>query len=218
MIKNNLVKRKRGRPASPEKLDLGKVLEVALQTFAQKGFDGTRVNEIAEKTGCSKSLMNYHFKTKEILWQKAVAQLGEKLAERYQNIQGYFKDLEGIALMKAYNRQFIYFSAEYPEFYKIVFHEMCNTSKRSAWLLKEILGPLHQMTEGQVRKSLNGNALLENISSAHLFSLLIGAANIFFIHAYQNKQMYGINVFDQKEIEQYADFVNETVFARFQSS
>jgi len=215
MTKSKLPKRKPGRPANQAKLDLTKVLEVALQLFAQKGFDGTRVNEIAEKSGCSKSLMNYHFKTKEELWQKAVTQLGEKLAERYQGIEGYFKDLEGVALMKAFNRQFIYFSAEYPEFYKIIFHEMCNPSSRSKWLLDHILGPLHQMTEVRVREAVDGETVLANISSAHLFSLLIGAANVFFIHAYQNKQQYGINVFDQKEIEQYADFVNETVFARF---
>ena len=48
MTKSKLPKRKPGRPANQAKLDLTKVLEVALQLFAQKGFDGTRVNEIAE--------------------------------------------------------------------------------------------------------------------------------------------------------------------------
>jgi len=211
-----LLRRKRGRPPQQSKIDIDHVLSIALRCYANKGYEGTRMNEIAEQAGCSKSLMNYHFNGKEDVWMQAVSKLGEKLHARYQRIEGYFKDLSGLVLMKALNRQFIYFSAEHPEFYKIVFHEMCNPSERTQWLLDEVLFPLHKMSELRMSTTKDGDDLLLGISHAHLFSLLIGAANVFFIHSYENKRLYGVDVFDEKEIERYADFVNQTVFARFE--
>jgi len=41
----------------------------------------------------------------------------------------YFKDLKGIAALKTYIRQFVYFTAEHPEFHKVVFHEMCTQTE-----------------------------------------------------------------------------------------
>ena len=123
--------------------------------------------------------------------------------------------LHGLPLMKALNRQFIYFSAEHPTFFKIVFHEMCAQTERTKWLLETILQPMHEVYEKGILGAKEYSGLIKGISSAHLASLVIGAGNIFFSHAYQIKHQYGINSFDKKEIERYADFVNETIFARF---
>lgn len=212
-------KRSRGRPSAQQKMDFDRILEVATKLFAQNGFEGTKMNAIAMQAGYNKSLMNYHFKGgKEELWKKAVSRLALKLHQRFQEIEGYFKDLEGLPLMKAFNRQFIYFSAENPEFYKIVFYEMGAPSQRSKWLLEEILQPIHQQFEERFYYTPKGKKLFVGITPAHYFSLVIGAANVFFIHAYQIENQYGINPFDKAEIERYADFVNETIYARFKQS
>ncbi len=41
------------------------ILEAAEELFSQKGFDGTSVNEVAEKAGVNKPLIYYYFKSKE---------------------------------------------------------------------------------------------------------------------------------------------------------
>lgn len=219
MIEQETKKRGRGRPSSKQEMDIDKVLAIAAKTFAANGFEGTRMNAIATTAGYTKSLMNYHFKAgKEELWKKTISKLALKLHQRFEEVESYFKDLEGLVLMKAFNRQFIYFSAENPEFYKMVFYEMGAPSERSKWLLSEILEPMHQPFEERFYGSSTGQNLLGAISPAHFFSLIIGAANIFFIHAFQIQNQYDLNPFDKKEIERYADFVNETVFARFEST
>lgn len=219
MSKEVSAKRSRGRPSAQQKIDFDKIFEVATKLFAQNGFEGTKMNAIATQAGYNKSLMNYHFKGgKEELWKKAVGRLALKLQQRFEEIEGYLKDLEGLPLMKVFNRQFIYFSAENPEFYKIVFYEMGAPSSRSKWLLETILQPIHENIEKQFYHSPMGQKLFAGITPAHYFSLVIGAANVFFIHAYQIENQYGINPFDKKEIERYADFVNETIYARFNQS
>lgn len=46
------------------------ILETAKQIFAEKGFDGARMDEIAERAGVKKSLIYYHFEGKDQLLQE----------------------------------------------------------------------------------------------------------------------------------------------------
>lgn len=220
MNKDHLSKvtKKRGRPFADQRMDRAKVLEAAAKIFGRAGYQGARLKDIAAEAKITSSLLHYHFDNKEDLWEKTVMHLGENLLKRLQHIEGFFKDLEGLALMKAYNRQFIYFSADHPEFYKIVSREIDTDSARSRWLLERVLAPLLQMAEQRIKQSRVGRELLRDISLAHFFSLLIGSANIFFTHTYQLKTQFGVDPFEKAEIERYADFVNETIFARFESA
>ena len=115
-------KRKRGRPSLKKEIDLSKVLEVAIKSFANEGYKGTSMKTIAEEAGYTKAVLHYHFENKENLWKKAILHLNDKLIQRYEEMQGYFKDLEGLAALKAYTRQYVYFCAEYPEYYLSLLH------------------------------------------------------------------------------------------------
>ncbi len=47
-----------------------KILEVASELFAKKGFGGTSVREIAQQAGVNLAAINYHFKNKDNLYWK----------------------------------------------------------------------------------------------------------------------------------------------------
>jgi AcrR family transcriptional regulator len=60
-----------------------RLLEIAGQKFAEKGFDATNVREITEAAGMNVASVNYHFRSKEDLYIAAVrhaAQSCEKLS------------------------------------------------------------------------------------------------------------------------------------------
>ncbi|MBA2407547.1 MAG: TetR/AcrR family transcriptional regulator [Chitinophagales bacterium] len=46
-----------------------KILEAAEEVFHEKGFDGARMQEIAEQAGINKGLLHYYFKTKDKLFE-----------------------------------------------------------------------------------------------------------------------------------------------------
>jgi hypothetical protein len=50
-----------------------KILEVAKSEFAKKGFQGTRMEMIAEVAGVNKALIHYYFKSKENLYESVLA-------------------------------------------------------------------------------------------------------------------------------------------------
>ena len=55
------------------------LLEVALQVFADKGFYGTSMNEVAEAAGVTKPVLYEHFTSKEALFRELVDELGTRL-------------------------------------------------------------------------------------------------------------------------------------------
>lgn len=68
-----------------------KILEAAEKLFAEKGFDGARVDDIAEKAGVNKALIYYYFKSKRDILDELFSSLIEELAEiGYSLVEGVF--------------------------------------------------------------------------------------------------------------------------------
>ncbi len=64
MGKPRFQRRKEDRPAE--------ITAAALDAFAEKGFDATRVEEVAQRAGVSKGLLYLYFKTKEDLFKAVI--------------------------------------------------------------------------------------------------------------------------------------------------
>lgn len=56
-----------------------KILEAANQVFIRKGYDGTRMADIAEEAGINKALLHYYFRSKENLFEKVFFQYSNKV-------------------------------------------------------------------------------------------------------------------------------------------
>jgi TetR/AcrR family transcriptional regulator len=65
--------RRRGRPAADEAtLSTEDLLDAALEAFAERGYDGTSVREVARRLGVSHNLIPQRVGSKETLWFAAV--------------------------------------------------------------------------------------------------------------------------------------------------
>jgi AcrR family transcriptional regulator len=62
-----------------------RILAAALEVFAERGFDGARMRDIAERADANLGLLTYYFTDKQELWKAAVthafAELGAELTE-----------------------------------------------------------------------------------------------------------------------------------------
>ncbi len=63
------------------------ILDVATSLFAEHGFEGTSMNDVAERVGMRKASLFYHFATKDALYEavldRIVRQVGESLSAVY---------------------------------------------------------------------------------------------------------------------------------------
>ena len=60
-----------------------RILQAAEELFSSKGFDATRVDEIAQKAQVNKALIYYYFKSKDALLQELILSLRKALLERH---------------------------------------------------------------------------------------------------------------------------------------
>jgi AcrR family transcriptional regulator len=54
-----------------------RIREVALDVFAERGFEGTSTREICARAGVNGAALNYHWRSKQQLWEAVCAQCGE---------------------------------------------------------------------------------------------------------------------------------------------
>jgi TetR/AcrR family transcriptional regulator len=74
--------RARDAPSSPERPKRRKeeILDVATSLFAERGYDGASMNDVAERVGMRKASLFYHFATKDALYEAVLDRLVERLA------------------------------------------------------------------------------------------------------------------------------------------
>lgn len=60
----------------------GQLLDIAMRLFAQRGYDGTSLRDIAEEAQITKAALYYHFPNKEALYQHIVLDAIQSLYDR----------------------------------------------------------------------------------------------------------------------------------------
>jgi len=63
-----------------------KILDAAKQVFHKKGFNGARMQEIADYAGINKALLHYYFRNKETLFERVFKDAFAEIAFRLINI------------------------------------------------------------------------------------------------------------------------------------
>src|SRR5882672_3367680 len=67
-------------PADRPRARKEEILDVATRLFAERGYDGASMNDVAERVGMRKASLFYHFATKDALYEAVLNRLIERLA------------------------------------------------------------------------------------------------------------------------------------------
>jgi AcrR family transcriptional regulator len=70
------------------------LLQAAIQLFAESGFDGVTVRDIAQKAGVNFSMISYHFGGKEGLYRACIEEFGRTRVELSEGLIGPFSSRE----------------------------------------------------------------------------------------------------------------------------
>src|SRR6188768_407536 len=122
---------RRTRPSADATRD--RILAAALDLFADRSFEGATTREIATRAGVSQPSLNYHFRSKEVLWRAAVDSLFAKLnAALLGRIDG-LRGVDPVTTAKLVIRDFVAFSAANPQLHRIITQESKADGERIDW-------------------------------------------------------------------------------------
>jgi TetR/AcrR family transcriptional regulator len=86
------------QPAKPRKEE---IIDVATLLFADRGYEGTSMNDVAERVGMRKASLFYHFATKDVLYEavldRLVSAFALALANAYRGEGTFAERLEAAA-------------------------------------------------------------------------------------------------------------------------
>lgn len=128
------------------------ILQAATELFALNGFAATSINAIAAKAGVPKSLVLYHFESKEALWQNVFASKGKQMFEVAQAI---IDGTPGVTLHDLVIAKFRTLQAN-PDLVRLM-----------GWMSLEANGPVPQIAERaqRVRDTIRNNPDRFSVSS-----------------------------------------------------
>jgi len=181
-----------------------RILAAALEVFAERGFDGARMRDIAERAGANLGLLTYYFTDKQELWKAAVthafAELGAELSEVLPGGGDDVVALERIV------RRFVGFVARRPAFMQLMNDEGKRDSARMRWLADTHVRPLYEGMRQRIERA-QARGVLPTMPSVHLHYIVLGAAGLIFSQRAECRRIAGVDPTDPAFAEAHADAI-----------
>ena len=189
-----------------------RILDAALDCFADHSFAGATTREIAAAAGVSQPSLNYHFHSKDELWRAAVTGLFERLdvalRDRLDGLRGVD---DAITIAKLLLREFITFSATNPQLHRIITQESKAEGERFEWLIDQHIRPIYDATTTMFR-DLSELGVVADIPAPFLYYILTGAGPTIFVLAPECRRLGGFDPLSPENIELHADAVIGLLF------
>jgi len=197
------------RPSADPTRD--RILVAAIDLFSGRSFDGATTREIASMAAVTQPLLNYHFRSKEVLWQAAVDALFDRLHRALDERTAGLRGVDHITTAKLLVREFITFSARNPELHRIITQESKADGPRMDYLVDHHVRPIYERTTA-LFEILAQTGAVPPIPAAHLYYILTGAGPTMFVLAPECRRLSSLDPTADNVIEAHADAVCRLLF------
>jgi TetR/AcrR family transcriptional regulator len=188
-----------------------RILSIALQVFAERGFDGATTVEIARRAQVSQPLVHYHFDSKEDLWRAAVDQGFAPLRAVYVGAAEEMRDIGTLARLKIMVRRVVRFAAEHQAIVHITIQESVQKSPRLMWLVQQHVGPLQRELE-RLLEAGQQEGWAKPLPIPYVLDILLPATVSSFNTSAVSTEVYGMEMHTPEALETHADVLVEIFF------
>ncbi len=154
-----------------------RILAAAADIFAQQGFDGTSLGTVANAAKVKKSLVQYHFKSKENLWQESIHWVWE---QRDHALPKYLLKLPSAdtadtsQMVRDLCKQILTFTFDQPQWVKLMFQEASKPGPRLDWMVDTFFKK--DFSDGKAMiEAAQQQGLLPHVNAMDLLHILSGA-------------------------------------------
>jgi TetR/AcrR family transcriptional regulator len=131
-----------------------RIFEAATLVFEEKGMDGARMQDIANRAGINKALLHYYFRTKDRLFDAVFQKVAGRMFQKFAPV--FEKNLTLEEKIRFFFKQHITFMQENPRLPAFVLNEINRNPARIKKLLKNVdFKKFWSLLEEQHKEELN---------------------------------------------------------------
>ena len=179
------------------------ILLAAEQVFAERGFKGTTVREVAQKAGIANSLIFYYFKNKVVLYEAVFEHTFSQLERLIQ--QNLDLKLDQLTKLKKIMFSVIDLAVRHRNSLKIMIREVIDNGGIAQKISRKYFKPLYSVTSEFLAKGKK-EALFRDVDPFHFLHNMMGVIAFYFIsdplfQAVGVEDPYGSEEIEKRKIE-----------------
>jgi len=172
-----------------------KILRKAFILFAKKGYDGTRVDDIAKAAGVNKATIYYYFDSKKSLYQEVLYQQMSKLLYRIIEAFDRFEDDPAELVAHIVDVYFEFFNKN-PRVWKLYLREICNEGRFLRGIIKKLVEENPILKRGGIAGRIEALGITSDsfTDGLHMWLNLLGMVFIHYLIYPFVEEIHGIKV------------------------
>lgn len=191
-----------------------RIFDAATDVFIEKGMDGARMQDIADRAGINKSLLHYYYRTKDHLFNAVFEMIAGQMFKKFGPVLDENLSLE--TKIRFFLREHITFMQKNPKLPSFILNEIHRNPERIRKLIQSIdINKLWNTLEAQHREELKRyNITKENLPQ---FITTIAGMSVFpfaakpIIAGIMGKMGYNFDNYIEERKEYAADFVIKAI-------
>jgi AcrR family transcriptional regulator len=190
-----------------------RILEAALEAFAENGFDGSKTRDIAARARVTLGLVQYYYGSKLDLWKAAVDHAFGEMAAGLEALVAGPEPADERERLARLIRAHVTFVSRHPEFARMMHEEGKRRGPRMRWLVDRHVKPLHARIHTLIERAQQQGVLPLSIEPLHFVYALVGAVDLIFHQAEECKRVTGVDPTDPAVAEAHAAAVEHLFLA-----
>lgn len=181
-----------------------RILQTARDAFAEHGFAGANVRDIAREAGTTHSMITYHFGTKDQLWREAVRDMFNHIREEvFEPLQ---QEMHATVEERfaSTTRRYASYCARHPEHARITIQETIRGGERLEWMVNEFVKADHASADWL--QELMDAGLVPEMRPESLLYIYVGMMQLPFVLA-KEAEALGYDFSSEAGIERHASSV-----------
>ncbi|MGE0701353.1 MAG: TetR/AcrR family transcriptional regulator [Hyphomicrobiaceae bacterium] len=190
-----------------------KILAVAVEEFADKGYAGANISGIAERCGVAKALVFHHFSSKEALYVAALERIYEVLRQRQNETE--LRDLDPVEGMRRLVIDTFRIFRERPEIVALLNEENLHRGQhvRGSKLVPSLYNPLIDAIERLLEQGHKKGIFRRDVDPVALYIALSGLGYFYCSNRHTLGAVFQVELFEPARIERYEAMIADMIIA-----
>lgn len=179
------------------------IMEAAEELFAEKGFDGTSVRDIAEEAGVNLAMISYYFGSKEKLMESLFKYRGESIKLQLENM---IENKELSSLQKVYDLIDSHIERILKQqcFYKILSRiQMVELKSITTHLIHELKRTNQELVKKLIHEGQRRGEFRKNIDVPLMMATLIGTTSHLITTQHYYRKLNNLESLSDEEFEKH---------------